>query len=75
VKTYATVKGLTTSGMKFRPSTWTEMLLSPTATGCKITICNGIKCIDVDLDCLEAERIMNFARDNDLVVDSPLPLE
>jgi hypothetical protein len=75
MKQYALVKGITADGSKFRPSTWTEMLVSPTATGCKITICNGIKCIDVDLDSLEAERIMRFAKDNDLVIDSPLPLE
>lgn len=75
MKKYATVRGLTVEGNKFRPSTWTEMLVAPTTQGCKITICNGIKCIDVDLDCLEAERVMKFARDNDLVVDSPLPLE
>lgn len=75
MKQYKTVRGITADGSKFRPSTWTEMLVSPTTDGCKITICNGIKCIDVDLDSSEAERVMKFAKDNNLVVDSPLPLE
>jgi hypothetical protein len=68
MKKYATVRGITQDGNKFRPSSWTEMLVSPTTQGCKITICNGIKCIDVDLDCSEAERVMKFAKDNNLTI-------
>lgn len=76
MKKYATVKGITLDGQKFRPSAWTEMLIDPTKkTTCTITICNGIKCIDVDMDCSEAERILEFAKDNELQIDSSLPLE
>ena len=71
MKKYATVKGITQDGKKFRPSSWTEMLLDQTKpTTCTITICDGIKCIDVDMDCLEAERIMAFAKDNHLTIES-----
>ncbi len=71
MKKYALVKGITHSGEKFRPSAWTEMLVDQTKeTTCTITICDGIKCIDVDLECSEAERIMSFAKDNDLLVET-----
>ncbi len=75
MKKYATVTGITRDGNKFRPSTWTEMLVASTTEGCKITICNGIKCIDVDLDCLEAERVMKFAKDNNLLVETNKTIE
>jgi len=71
MKNYALVKGITQDGSKFRPSAWTEMLIDQSKeTTCTITICNGIKCIDVDLDCSEAERIMSFAKDNNLLVET-----
>jgi len=71
MKQYKTVKGITADGSKFRPSAWTEMLIDNTKqTMCTITICNGIKCIDVDMDCSEAERILEFAKDNNLTIET-----
>ena len=71
MKQYKTVKGITADGQKFRPSAWTEMLIDQTKqTTCTITICNGIKCIDVDMDCKEAERILAFAKDNNLTIET-----
>ena len=76
MKKYATVRGITLDGKKFRPSAWTEMLIDNTKpTTCTIQICQGVKCIEVDMDCSEAERILEFAKENELQIDSSLPLE
>ena len=68
MKKYMTIQGITKDGVKFRPSSWTDMLLTSDAKGCYITICDGIKCIDVDLESLEAERVLQFANENNLII-------
>lgn len=83
------IQGLTSQGKTFRPSDWAERLagvMSPFRPGgaqpgshlsyspwCIPKLVNGIKCVVVHPDLLEAEPmawdfVMNFARDNDLQV-------
>ena len=67
-----TIRGTTETGERFRPSMWTEMLISPTSGGATVRVCNGVKCIDLDLNSDQAERIMQFATDNKLLIDRSL---
>ena len=74
------IKGKTKDGTKFRPSGWAEMLVSSDEEGkiCIIVCEEGNKCIRVckTLDgSEEAERLIQFAIDNDLIVEEVTPNE
>ena len=69
------IKGITNKGNKFRPSSWAEMLVHGVETHDNkicIEICElDGKCVRIckSLDgSEEAERLLQFARDNDLVI-------
>ena len=64
-----TIKGITKDGSKFRPSDWSDRLVGLGQNGCTLRICNGIKCIDVYVGSEQSERILQFARDNDLQIE------
>jgi len=69
-----TIRGVTQDGDKFRPSAWTNMLVDSTKqhSGLMLTVCEGIQCIDLDIESDDAKRIMQFANDNKLLIEERL---
>ncbi len=81
------IRGITTAGNKFRPSDWAERLYYALASYgpnrkvrfnplTKIKLKDGIKCFVVDTELQEEDPmtfdfLMDFARENDLVVSAP----
>lgn len=81
------IKGLTHAGKKFRPSDWAERLAGVFACfGADQRLCyspyirplaiNDIPCVEVqpklqEIDPMAFNFLMNFARDNDLQVETP----
>ena len=63
------IRGVTKEGSKFRPSQWAGMLVEGLDnTSCRISICEGVSCIEVDMSCEHAERFLKFAEDNNLEI-------
>jgi len=64
------IKGITKDGEKFRPSQWTSMLVEGLEdTSCRIIVCEGVSCIELDMSCAHAKRFLEFAKENELTVE------
>jgi len=75
------IRGLTSSGQKFRPSDWAERLCGHMATfkhrriyfspKLRPAVIEGIKCVIVDIDLVQThpkvhQTVLDFANTNDL---------
>ena len=65
------IKGIKTNGDKFRPSQFAHMLVNEQDADTNICVCDdtGCLCIKVKKDSEQYERILQFAIDNDLIIE------